>query len=73
MTDISVTTAPITVRHLNLPRLSLPKLKIGASLADIFGLVGDAINMAYVEPYTIHRRRPQVVPDDDLEGRDPTW
>ena len=72
MTDIS-TTAPITVRRLNLPRLSFPRLGIGASLAAISGLVGDAFNMAYVDPYTSLRRRPQVVPDDDLEGRDPTW
>jgi hypothetical protein len=72
MTDVP-TTAPITVRRLNLPRLSLPRLGIGASLAAISGLVGDALNMAYVEPFTIHRRRPTVVQDDNLEGRDPTW
>ena len=72
MTDIS-TTAPITIRRLNLPRLSFPRLGIGASLAAISGLLGDAFKMAYVDPYTSHGRRPQVVPDDDLEGRDPTW
>ena len=72
MTDIS-TTAPITIRRLNLPKLCFPKLEIGASLAAISGLVGDALNMAYVAPYTSLRRQPQVVPDDDLEGRDPTW
>ena len=72
MTDIS-TTAPITIRRLNLPRLSFPRLEIGASLAAISGLVGDALNMAYVDPYTSLRRQPQIVPDDDLEGRDPTW
>ena len=72
MTDIS-TKAPITIRSLNLPRPSVPRLGIGASLAAMFGLLADAINMAYVEPYTIHRRQPQIVPDDDLEGRDPTW
>ena len=37
------------------------------------GLLGDAFGMAYVEPFTIHRRRPPVVPDDDLDGRDPNW
>ena len=72
MTDIS-TTAPITIRRLNLPRLSFPRLGIGASLAAISGLVGDALKMAYVDPYTNLRRQPRVVPDDDLEGRDPTW
>ncbi|RJT39576.1 hypothetical protein D3227_12140 [Mesorhizobium waimense] len=72
MTDISTTT-PITVRRLNLPRPSFPRLEIGASLAAMFGLVGDALNMTYVAPYAGLRRQPQVVPDDDLEGRDPTW
>ncbi|CAN7348085.1 hypothetical protein LJR234_002095 [Mesorhizobium amorphae] len=72
MTDISAA-APITVRRLNLLRLSFPRLEIGASLAAISGLVADALNMAYVDPYTSLRRQPQVVPDDDLEGRDPTW
>ena len=72
MTDFS-TTAPITVRRLNLPRLSFPTLEIGASLAAISGLVGDALSMAYVAPYASLRRQPQVVPGDDLEGRNPTW
>jgi hypothetical protein len=72
MTDIS-TKAPITIRRFSLPRLSFPRLEIGASLAAISGLVGDALSMAYVAPYTSLRRRPQVVPGDDLEGRDPTW
>jgi len=72
MTDMS-TTALITFRRLNLPRLSFPRLEIGASLAAMFSLVGDAINMAYVAPYTNLRRQPQVVPGDDLEGRDPSW
>ena len=72
MADIP-TTAPITIRHLSLPRPSLPRLKIDASLAAIFGLVGDAFGMAYVAPYSGRRREPQVAPDDDLKGRDPTW
>lgn len=71
MTDISTT--PITIRRLSLPRLCLPRLEVGASLAAIPGLVSDALNMAYVAPYTSLRRQPQVVPDDDLEARDPTW
>jgi hypothetical protein len=72
MTDVP-TTAPITIRRLNLPRLSFPRLGIGASLAAVFGLVGDAFGMAYVAPYSGRRREPQVAPDDDLKGRDPTW
>ena len=70
MTDIS-TIAPITIRGLDLPRPSFPRLGISASLAAISGLLGDALNMALVDPYTSRRRPPQVVPD--LEGRDPSW
>jgi hypothetical protein len=72
MTDISTTIA-ITIRRFNLPRPSCPRLEIGASLAAMSSMVGDALNMAYVAPYTSLRRQPHVVPDDDLEGRDPTW
>jgi hypothetical protein len=72
MTDIS-TTAPITIRRLKLPRLGFPRLEIGASLNAIFDVMGDALKLAYVAPYTSLRRQPQVVPDEDLEGRDPTW
>ena len=72
MTDIS-TTAQITTRRLDLLRLSFPRPEIGASLAAISGLVADAFKMSYVNPYTSHGRRQQIVPDDDLEGRDPTW
>jgi len=72
MTDMS-TTAPITIRRFKLPRPSFTRLEIGASLDAMFSLVGDALNMAYVAPYTGPRRQPQVAPDDDLEGRDPSW
>lgn len=72
MTDIS-TTAPNTIRRLNLPWLSFPRPAIGASLAAIPGLVGDAFKMAYVDPYTSLRRQMPAVPDDDLEGRNPAW
>lgn len=72
MSDIS-STAPITIRRLGLPRLCFPKLEIGASLAAIPGLMSDVLSMAYVDPYASFHRQPQVVPDDDLEARDPTW
>ena len=72
MADIS-RPAPITVRRLYLPRLRLPKLAIGASLAAVSGLVGDAFKLACVDPYTSPRRQPQIVPDYDLKGRDPSW
>jgi len=70
MADIS-TAAPI--RRLKLPRLSFPRLAIGTTLSAIFGVMGDAFKMAYLAPYTGPRRQPPIVPDDDLEGRDPSW
>ena len=72
MTDIS-TTAPITLRRLSLPRLAFPRLEFGASLRGMFSLLNDALKLAYMDPYTSLRRQRQTVPDDDLEGRDPTW
>lgn len=72
MADI-LATAPMIVRRLKLARLSFPRLAIGASLSAISGLVGDALKMAYVDPYAGLGRQPQIVPDEDLEGRDPTW
>lgn len=71
MTDISRTAS--TRRLRSLPRLRIPRLAISASLAGISRLIGNAFAMAYVDPYTNHGRRRQVVADDDLEGRDPDW
>jgi hypothetical protein len=72
MADIS-TNDPIAIRRLSLPRLRFPRLELGASLSEIFGLWNDAINMAYVAPYASIRRQPQTVSDDDLDGRDASW
>ena len=72
MTDIS-SVAPIASRRSSFQRPNIPALRIGASFLAISVLLGDAFKMAYVDPFTSHRRRPQVVPDDDLEGRDPSW
>ncbi|TIW93873.1 MAG: hypothetical protein E5V59_14540 [Mesorhizobium sp.] len=69
MTDMPT---PI-IRRLNLSKLSFGWLKIGASLAAMSSLVADAHKVAYVAPHASRRRQPEVVPDDDLEGRDPTW
>jgi hypothetical protein len=71
MTDIT-TTAPISIRCFSLPRPSLPRIGIGASLDAIARLIGDALNLAYVDPY-ISRRPPPAAFDEDLEGRDPNW
>lgn len=70
MTDIP-TIAPTALSRSGSQRPFI--LRIGASLAAISVLLGKAFSMAYVDPYTGHRRRPQVVPDDDLDGRDPDW
>ena len=72
MADIS-TRAPIAVRRSNLQRLNIPTFRVAASLAALSVLLGDAFKMAYVDPYIGRSRQPQVVPDDDLDGRDPTW
>jgi hypothetical protein len=72
MADIS-TIAPVAIRRSKFQRLSLATHRIGASLAAISVLLGDAFKMAYVDPYTSHGRRLQVIPDDDLEGRDSNW
>ncbi|RWK07915.1 MAG: hypothetical protein E5X49_14535 [Mesorhizobium sp.] len=72
MADIP-TTALTAVRRLDPPRLSFPKLAIGAWLNTMSGLMADALKMAYVDPYASIRRQPRAVPGDDLEGRDPSW
>ena len=77
MADI-LTTGPTAVQRLKLQRRSFPRLAIAASLNAISSLVGDALTMAYVAPYTglghaSLGRQSQAAPDDDIEGRDPTW
>ncbi len=72
MTDI-ISPAPISICCSRLRRPDLPTIGIGASLAAIARLFGDALNLAYVEPYTSLQRQPPVIPENDLEGRDPNW
>jgi hypothetical protein len=72
MTDI-ISTPPISIRRSSLPRLSLPRTGIGTSLAAIAGALGYAVNLAYVAPFTSLQRQRSVIPDNDLEGRDPNW
>ena len=72
MTDIS-TIIPTTIRRLSLPRLSFPRVAIGASLHALSRLIGNAFNMAYVEPYTGPRRRAHIIPEEGVDGRDPDW
>ena len=73
MTDIS-TYAPITViRHLSLSRPRFPRLELRVSLREIFGLWTDAYNLVCMAPCTSVRHQPPAAPDEDLQGRDPTW
>jgi hypothetical protein len=72
MTDITNTT-PISLRRLSLPRLELPKLGIGTAVSVMSEAVMRAFEMAYVAPFSAMQRKPSIVFDEDLEGRDPNW
>jgi len=73
MTNVSATSVPTIVRRLGLARLSFPRLAIGASLSAISGSWCGALKLLYVAPYASLGRQQQIVPDDDLKGRDPNW
>jgi hypothetical protein len=72
MTDITLgpTTEPAKTL-IKLPKL----LQLGFAKAfdGFLKCYGDALTMAYVEPFFISARRQRPVPDADLEGRDPNW
>lgn len=68
MADVSTTT-PIGIRRLKLPRLRFPLLAIATSINAMPRLIGDALKMAYVDPYASFGRKPP----NNLEGRDPDW
>jgi hypothetical protein len=53
--------------------LALPKLGIGRAISEISSSIVQAYEMAYVEPFTAMQRKPSIVFDEDLEGRDPKW
>jgi len=72
MTDL-ITSSPLTIRHLRLPRIRFHKLGIGATITAVATSITEAICMAYVEPFNALRRRPSILNDFDLEGRDPNW
>lgn len=67
MTDISTDVA-IAVRS---SEARLPSFGIGAQFAALLALLGDALKMAYVDPYA--SRRPEVARDEELGARDPRW
>ena len=69
MSDI-ISTLPVSIRQPDLPRLGLRGIGVDKALGAIAGLLGQAFNSAYVDPYTSLQRRPPAIPEDDLEGRD---
>lgn len=72
MTDIT-NSAPITIRHLSLPRVKFPNLGIAATITAVSKGITEAFCMAYVDPFNALRRRLSIPDDVDLEGRDPNW
>ncbi|TPI19358.1 hypothetical protein [Mesorhizobium sp. B4-1-1] len=72
MTDI-LTTGSTAVRRLKLPRPSVPRLAVLATFNTMFSLMVNAGKAAYLDPFTSLDRRPPIIPEDDLEGRNPNW
>jgi hypothetical protein len=71
MTDLSHST-PMIIRKVRLPRLSLPRLRLGAAAASLLSAYGKAMDMAYVAPYTGAASRQGTLPETD-DGRNPDW
>ena len=68
------TTALITFRRLRMPPApAVPTTGFGASLEAITRLIGDALIMAYVDPFITRARSSPEAQDTDLKGRDPKW
>ena len=65
--------APTAIRRPRLPRLTDPRLRLGASLGAMIASLSDAYRAAYVDPYWSLRRGSQVAPGDELRDRDPSW
>jgi hypothetical protein len=72
MTDI-ITTATVHFRRPAFSSLKLPKLGIGRALARILEEFGQTLNMTYVQPYGLDRRKLPVILADSEKGRDPSW
>lgn len=76
MTNIIITTIPISLRRPSspsLPRLVFPKLGIGRAISEISNSIVQAFEMAYVAPFSVTQRKTSIVFDENLEGRDPKW
>ena len=71
MTDII--TNPIATRSWGLPHIRLSKLGIGCTFSAISEATMQAFEMAYVAPFKTMQRKPSIIFDENLEGRDPNW
>lgn len=56
-----------------LPRVSFPMLGIDATINGVITIIGRAVCLAYIEPFTVDRRPPISFTVFDLDGRDPNW
>lgn len=61
-----ITAAPTTIRRLYLPRVTFPRLAIGAVVLNLIKAMEIAVTMAYVNPCGT---RGSANPN----GRDPNW
>ncbi len=71
MTDIYIN-ALVSNRRPSLLK-ALPKIGIGAAIAASFKAIGQALDMAYVAPFSAPQPKHPIALDADLEGRDPKW
>ncbi len=72
MTDM-ITTHPITIHQPSPVRLQFPNLGIGQACESMCLAIMQAFTMAYVPPFSAMQRKPSVVFDEDIEGRDHDW
>lgn len=72
MTDLT-TNAPVIIRRPVFGSLKLPNLDIGRALGRILEAYGRALDLAYVQPYTLDKSEPPVVLEGSENGRDPNW
>lgn len=72
MTDIFIS-APITTHRLTVGRSHLPRLGIAKTFKTLFVVLGEAYGLVYRSPFTPHPSQPPAFPNEQLDGRDPSW
>jgi hypothetical protein len=55
------------------PHLGRTIRSVGTSLGAVAALVGGAVRMAYVDPFSTARCKGQDCANEDADGRDPAW